>query len=148
MVARLRAAGALLIGKTNMREIGINPNGLNDHYGTVRNPYHPVHESGGSSSGSTAAVASGICPVAIGADGGGSIRVPAAHCGVVGLKPTFGRISEHGTVPLCWSLAHLGPIGASTEDVALTYSFIAGPDPADPMSMGQPEVTLDEWNKV
>lgn len=148
VVARLRAVGALLIGKTNMHEIGINPNGLNDHYGTVRNPYHPAHDSGGSSSGSTAAVASGICPVAIGADGGGSIRVPAAHCGVVGLKPTFGRISEHGTVPLCWSLAHLGPIGISTEDVALTYAFIAGPDPDDPMSMGQPEVTLDEWNKA
>jgi Asp-tRNA(Asn)/Glu-tRNA(Gln) amidotransferase A subunit family amidase len=148
VVARLRNAGALLIGKTNMHEIGINPNGLNEHYGTVINPYGPAHESGGSSGGSSAAVAAGLCPVAIGADGGGSIRIPAALCGVVGLKPTFGRISEYGALPLSWSMAHLGPIGISTEDVALTYAIIAGPDPKDPNSGIQPETAFDNWNST
>jgi Asp-tRNA(Asn)/Glu-tRNA(Gln) amidotransferase A subunit family amidase len=148
VVARLRDAGALLIGKTNMHEIGINPNGLNEHYGTVINPYGPTHESGGSSSGSSAAVAAGLCPVAIGADGGGSIRIPAALCGVVGLKPTFGRISEYGALPLCWSMAHLGPIGISTEDVVRTYAIIAGPDPKDPNSGVQPETAFDNWNSA
>ena len=148
VVARLRNAGALLIGKTNMHEIGINPNSLNEHYGTVINPYRPAHESGGSSSGSSAAVAAGLCPVAIGADGGGSIRIPAALCGVVGLKPTFGRVSEYGALPLSWSMAHLGPIGISTEDVALTYAIVAGPDSKDPNSGVQPEIAFDEWNNA
>ena len=146
VVARLRAAGALLIGKANMYEIGINPEGFNPHYGTVRNPYNLAHDSGGSSSGPAASVAAGFCPVAIGADGGGSIRVPAAHCGLVGLKATFGRISEYGAAPLCWSVAHLGPIGATVADVALTYAAIAGPDPQDAMSQHQPPVTLDGWD--
>ena len=95
VVAKLRGAGALLLGKTNMHEIGLGVTGQNPHHGTPRNPYHPDHYTGGSSSGSAAAVAAGLCPVAIGADGGGSIRIPAAFCGVVGLKPTFGRVSEH-----------------------------------------------------
>lgn len=146
VVARLRRAGALLVGKTNMHEIGINPNGLNVHYGPVRNPYHPDHDTGGSSSGSAAAVAAGICPVAVGADGGGSIRVPAALCGIVGLKPTFGRISEAGAAPLCWSVAHLGPLGASVADVALAYQLMAGPDQRDPNTLGQPPVTLRGWD--
>ena len=96
MVARMRAAGALLIGKANMHEVGIGVTGLNPHHGTARNPYHPGHYTGGSSSGPGAAVASGLCPVAIGADGGGSIRIPSSFCGLVGLKSTFGRVSEHG----------------------------------------------------
>ncbi len=146
VVARLRAAGALLIGKANMYEIGINPEGFNPHYGTVRNPYNLAHDSGGSSSGPAASVAAGFCPVAIGADGGGSMRVPAAHCGLVTLKSTFGRISEYGAAPLCWSVAHLGPIGATVTDVALTYAAIAGPDPRDAMSQQQPPVTLDGWD--
>ena len=95
-VARLRAAGALLIGKANMHEIGINPNGCNAHYGPARNPYDPTRDSGGSSSGPAVAVAAGLCPVSLGADGGGSIRIPASLCGLVGLKPTFGRVSEFG----------------------------------------------------
>ena len=147
VVARLRAAGAMLIGKTNMREIGIDPNSLNDHFGTLRNPYDPSREAGGSSSGSGVAVASGLCPAAIGADGGGSIRVPAAHCGVVGLKPTYGRISEHGALPLCWSVAHLGPIGLSTADVALVYEVIAGPDAKDPLSTFQPDEKPKHWDR-
>jgi Asp-tRNA(Asn)/Glu-tRNA(Gln) amidotransferase A subunit family amidase len=145
VVARLRAAGALLIGKANMNEIGINPSGFNQHHGTARNPYDLARDTGGSSGGSAAAVAAGLCPVAVGADGGGSIRVPAALCGLVGLKPTYGRISEHGAAPLCWSVAHLGPIGASVADVALAYGLMAGPDPRDPMSLHQPPVSLPDW---
>ena len=146
VVARLRAAGALLIGKANMHEIGINPNGANAHYGATRNPYAPSHDTGGSSSGSATAVAAGLCPIAIGADGGGSIRIPASLCGLVGLKPTFGRVSEAGAAPLCWSLAHLGPLGATVADVVLAYGLIAGPDPRDPNSQQQPAVSLEGWN--
>jgi Asp-tRNA(Asn)/Glu-tRNA(Gln) amidotransferase A subunit family amidase len=148
VVARLRAAGALLVGKANMHEIGINPNGANAHYGRVRNPYDVQCDSGGSSSGSSAAVAAGLVPVAIGADGGGSIRIPAALCGILGLKSTFGRVSEFGAAPLGWSVAHLGPLTASVEDTALTYGLVAGPDPRDPNSLVQPPVTLAGWNRT
>jgi len=148
VVRRLRTAGALLVGKANMHEIGINPNGANAHYGTVRNPYDVHCDSGGSSSGSAAAVAAGLVPVAIGADGGGSIRIPAALCGIVGLKATFGRVSEFGAAPLCWSVAHLGPLTASVEDTALTYALIAGPDSREPNSLVQPPVTLASWNRL
>ncbi len=146
VAARLRAAGALLVGKTNMHEIGIAPNGMNVHHGTVRNPFDRSCDTGGSSSGSAAAVSAGIVPIAIGADGGGSIRIPATLCGVVGLKPTFGRVSEYGAAPLCWSVAHLGPLTASVYDAVLVYSIIAGPDPKDSNSLVQPPVTLKGWN--
>jgi len=146
-VARLRAAGALLLGKANMHEIGINPDGLNVNFGSTRNPYNPKHDTGGSSSGSAVAVAAGLCPLALGADGGGSIRIPASHCGVIGLKPTFGRVSELGAAPLCWSVAHLGPIAATVEDAAIGYFCMAGPDAAEPNSLHQPQVTLDQWNR-
>ena len=146
VVARLRAAGALLIGKTNMHEIGINPDGFNEHYGIIRNPWNLDCHAGGSSNGSAAAVAAGFCPVAIGADGGGSIRIPAALTGLVGLKATFGRVSEHGAAPLTWSMGHLGPIAATVGDAALTYAVIAGPDARDPNSLHQPPVSLDGWN--
>ncbi|MFL7791905.1 MAG: amidase [Anaerolineae bacterium] len=144
-VARMRAAGALLIGKANMHEIGIGVTGLNPLHGTPRNPYDPHRYTGGSSSGSGAAVAAGFCPVAIGADGGGSIRVPASFCGVVGLKPTYGRVSEYGAAPLCWSVAHIGPLAATATDAALAYAVMAGPDPRDPFSLLQPTPTLDGW---
>jgi len=144
--SRLRAAGALLVGKTNMHEIGIATNGENVHHGRIANPYDLQRDTGGSSSGSGAAVAAGIVPAAIGADGGGSIRVPASLCGVVGLKPTFGRVSEAGAAPLCWSVAHIGPLGASVEDVSLVYQVIAGPDPSEPLTQVQPPVTVEGWN--
>ena len=144
VVARLRAAGALLIGKTNMHELGIGVTGINPHHGAARNPYDPSRVTGGTSSGSAAAAAAGFCPVAIGADGGGSIRIPAALCGMVGLKATYGRISEHGAAPLCWSVAHVGPIGAHAVDVAAVYGLLAGPDPADPNSLGQPPARLPD----
>jgi Asp-tRNA(Asn)/Glu-tRNA(Gln) amidotransferase A subunit family amidase len=140
VVARLRSAGALLLGKANMHEIGILPDALNPHHGPVRNPYNLAHEAGGSSSGSAAAVAAGLCAAAVGADGGGSIRIPAAYCGVVGLKPTYGRVSEFGAVPLAQSVAHLGPIAATAEDAALVYAAIAGPDPKDLNTQLQPPV--------
>ena len=148
VVERLRSAGALLIGKTNMHEIGIGVTGLNPIHGTPRNPYATGRHTGGSSSGSAAAVAAGLCPMAVGADGGGSIRIPAALCGVVGLKPTYGRVSEHGAVPLCWSVAHIGPIGAMVADVAHGYILMAGPDPRDPVSMRQPPPVLTGWERL
>ena len=148
VVARLRAAGALLVGKANMHEIGINPNGANANHGPVRNPYNDSCDPGGSSSGPAAAIAAGLVPLSLGADGGGSIRIPAALCGIVGLKPTFGRLSEAGAAPLCWSVAHLGPLAASVEDTALGYALMAGPDPLEPNSLVQPPVTLEGWNKT
>jgi Asp-tRNA(Asn)/Glu-tRNA(Gln) amidotransferase A subunit family amidase len=143
VVRRLRDAGAILIGKANMHEIGLGVTGLNPHHGSARNPYNPLHATGGSSSGPAAAVAMGLCPLAVGADGGGSIRIPAALTGIVGLKATFGRISEHGAAPLCWSLAHVGPLAATANDAALGYMLMAGPDPKDRNTARQPAPHLD-----
>lgn len=148
VVECMRARGAVLIGKANMHEIGLGVTGLNTHHGTARNPYQPHHHTGGSSSGSAAAVASGLCPIAIGADGGGSIRIPAGFCGVVGLKATFGRISEFGAAPLCWSLAHMGPIAATARDCALGYWALAGPDPRYQPGLGQPPAHLHEFENL
>ncbi len=144
--ARLRTAGALMVGKANMNELGLDPCGFNGHYGTARNPYDPSRDPGGSSSGPAAAVAAGLCPVALGCDGGGSIRIPSALCGLVGLKPTFGRVSEAGAVPLCPSVDAIGPIGATVTDVAIAYGIIAGPDALDPRSQHQPPVQLSGWD--
>jgi Asp-tRNA(Asn)/Glu-tRNA(Gln) amidotransferase A subunit family amidase len=143
VVERLRAAGAVLLGKANMQEIGINPIGINPFHGACRNPYQRGHITGGSSSGSAAVVAAGLCPASLGADGGGSIRIPAALCGQVGLKATWGRISEHGVPPLCWNVGHVGPIGATVGDVAAVYSVIAGKDPHDLNTLSQPTPHLD-----
>jgi len=143
VVARMRAAGALIVGKANMHEIGINVTGLNPHYGTTRNPYDDAYHTGGSSSGSATAVACGLVPMAIGADGGGSIRIPSAFCGLVGLKPTFGRISEHGAASLVWSVAYLGPIAGTVRDCAAAYAIMAGDDALDPNSRSHPSVSLD-----
>lgn len=145
VVARLRAAGALLIGKANMHEIGIGVTGGNPHFGVCRNPYDPLHHTGGSSSGSASAVAAGLCPLSVGADGGGSVRIPAALCGVAGLKPTWSRVSEFGAAPLCWSVAHIGPLGATVDDVALGYSLMAGPDTQDSVTSEQPNVHLHNY---
>ena len=142
VAARLKAAGAVILGKANMNEIGINPIGLNPHYGPARNPWNRGHIAGGSSSGSGAAIAAGLCPIAIGADGGGSIRIPAGLCGVVGLKATFGRIPGTGVPPLCWNVAHVGPMGLSVDDVAAAYAVIAGPDEQDAISWSQPPLHL------
>jgi Asp-tRNA(Asn)/Glu-tRNA(Gln) amidotransferase A subunit family amidase len=147
-VARLRAAGALLVGKANMHEIGIGVTGVNPHHGATRNPHDPAHVSGGSSSGSAAAVAAGLCPVALGADGGGSIRIPAAFCGQVGLSPTYARVSSFGSAPLAWTVDHYGPIAGSAQDAALAYAVMAGPDPRDPGTRRQPPVTLETFDDL
>lgn len=143
-VARLRAAGAMLVGKTNMHEIGINVTGLNPHWGTTRNPYDDAYHTGASSSGSGTAVAAGLVPLALGADGGGSIRIPSSFCGIVGLKATFGRISEHGAAPLAWSVGYIGPMATCVSDCSRAYAVMAGADPRDQNSLGHPGVELDE----
>ncbi len=148
VAARLKSAGAVILGKANMNEVGINPIGLNPHHGVCRNPYDRSRITGGSSSGSAATVAAGVAPLSIGLDGGGSIRIPAALCGVVGLKATWGRISEHGVPPLCWTPGHIGPIGLTVADVATCYALIAGPDEAEPSSLRQPPVNLEGFERM
>jgi Asp-tRNA(Asn)/Glu-tRNA(Gln) amidotransferase A subunit family amidase len=148
MVARLRAAGALIIGKANMHEIGIGVTGQNPHHGTPRNPYAPDHYTGGSSSGPAAAVAAGLCPAATGADGGGSIRIPSAFCGVVGLQPTFGRVSSFGSAELTWSNDMYGPLASCVADAAILYAGMAGPDPRDMNTLDQPALSLDGIEKT
>ncbi|KAN0037008.1 hypothetical protein ACTFIV_002336 [Dictyostelium citrinum] len=135
-VARmLRQQGAILVGKNNMHEIGISTLGYNTHFGFTRNPYNINHYPGGSSSGSASSVSAGLNPLSIGCDGGGSIRVPASLCGVVGLKPTFARVSHGGVFDLCWSVGHVGPIGSSVIDTAIGYACIAGADQNDHQSV-------------
>lgn len=145
---KMRERGAILIGKANMHEIGISTFGFNPHHGTPRNPYNLQHHTGGSSAGSAAAVGSGLVPFAVGADGGGSIRVPAGICGAVGLKATYGRVSEIGAFPLCWTVAHAGPIASNVRDCALGYAVLAGVDPADRNTVDQPPVIVPNLDEV
>src|SRR6266852_7604132 len=133
-VARLRAAGAITLGKLNMTELALGPFGENEHHGDVQNPWKPGHVAGGSSSGSGAAVAAGLAAGAIGSDTGGSIRLPAACCGIVGLKPTYGRVSRAGAMALSWSNDHIGPMTRTVRDAALMLRVIAGRDPLDATS--------------
>jgi len=134
VVTRLTAAGAIVLGKLNMHEFAYGPEGLNEHYGQTRNPWDAAvaRIPGGSSSGSAAAVAAGLTPAALGSDTGGSIRIPASLCGITGLKPTYGRVSRAGVLPLSWSMDHLGPMARSAADCALVLGAMAGYDPADP----------------
>ena len=133
-VSRLVAAGALTLGKLNMTELAMGPFGDNAHHGHVQNPWRAGHVSGGSSSGSGAAVGAGLALGALGSDTGGSIRLPAACCGVVGLKPTYGRVSRAGVMPLSWSNDHIGPMTRTVRDAALLLRVIAGRDPRDATS--------------
>ena len=137
-VARLHQAGMVLVGKTHMHEFAYGVTSDNPHYGPARNPWDPTRVPGGSSGGSAAAVASSQCTASLGSDSGGSIRTPAAVCGVVGLKPTYGRVSRYGAIPLAWSLDHVGPLTKSVEDAAIMLSAIAGPDPKDPSASSRP----------
>ena len=137
-VVRLEQAGAVIVGKTRLSEFAYSPGSNNAHYGPTRNPWSADHDTGGSSSGSAAAVAAGLAYAALGSDTGGSIRIPASLCGVVGLKPTFGRISLHGAVPLAWSLDHLGPLTRSVGDAVLLLESLAGADPRDRRTAGVP----------
>jgi aspartyl-tRNA(Asn)/glutamyl-tRNA(Gln) amidotransferase subunit A len=135
---RLRAAGTVCLGKTNLHEFAYGGTSTNPHYGAARNPWDRERVPGGSSGGSAAAVAAGLCVAAVGTDTAGSVRLPACQCGVVGLKPTYGRVSRFGITPLAWSLDHAGPITRSVEDAALMLEAMAGPDPRDASTVRAP----------
>jgi len=134
VVRKLREAGMIVLGKLNMVEFAYGPEGLNKHYGHVRNPWDAATHrmAGGSSSGSGASVAAGLATVALGSDTGGSIRIPCSLCGLTGIKPTYGRVSRAGVLPLSWSMDHVGPMTRTAADCALVLRAMAGYDPADP----------------
>lgn len=131
VVRKLKQAGAILIGKTNLHEYAFGGTSINAYTGTVHNPWNQEYIAGGSSGGSAAAVAGHLVPVALGTDTGGSIRMPASACGIVGLKPTFGRVSKAGVTPLGWSLDHVGPMTRSVADAFLLYDVLQGYDAED-----------------
>ena len=131
-VSKLEEAGAIIIGKTNTHEFAYGPTGDRSYFGPTRNPYDPARIPGGSSGGSGAAVAAGLCYAALGSDTAASVRVPAALCGVVGMKPSFGRVSKSGVFPLAWTLDHVGPLTRTVEDNALLLNALAGYDARDP----------------
>jgi len=135
VIEKLKEAGAILVGKTNTHEIALGVTGNNPHYGTARNPWDRTRIPGGSSSGSAIAVATGMAVAALGTDTGGSIRIPASLCGVVGLKPTYGRVSTRGVFPLSWNLDHVGPLTTCVRDAALMLQVISIYDPIDPASI-------------
>lgn len=138
VVERLRNAGAVMVGKTNLHEHAYGITSENPHYGTVRNPWDRERSPGGSSGGSAVAVATGMALGATGTDTGGSIRVPASWCGITGLKPTYGRVSRFGVLPLGYSLDHVGPMALTVRDTALLFEAMAGYDPRDPSSVDRP----------
>ena len=137
-VERLAAAGAIWLGSLNMAEFAANPTGHNDHWGHCRNPWNPAHMTGGSSSGSGSAVGARACYGSLGSDTGGSVRLPAAACGVVGLKPTYGLISRYGILPRSWSQDTVGPLTRTVRDCARMTRVIAGADPRDPTCANAP----------
>src|ERR1700704_835021 len=134
VVRKLARAGAILLGKTNLHEFAYGVTSNNAHYGPARNPWALDRIPGGSSGGSAVAIAAGLCAASVGTDTGGSIRIPSAMCGIVGLKPTFGRVSVFGTIPLAPSFDHVGPLARSVADAALLLGLLAGRDPLDPTS--------------
>ena len=138
VVRRLRAAGAIIIGKQNLHEFAYGGSSMISFFGEVHNPWDTSRITGGSSGGSAASVAAGLGFAAIGTDTAGSIRLPAAYCGVVGLKPTHGRVSTRGVIPLSWSLDHVGPIANSVYDAATILQVLAGYDADDPASIDTP----------
>ncbi|HYB40129.1 MAG TPA: amidase family protein, partial [Candidatus Methylomirabilis sp.] len=131
---RLFAAGAVLVGKANLHEFAAGVTNDNPHWGTCQNPWKPGHIPGGSSGGSAAAVAASLGLGSLGSDTGGSIRIPAAFCGIVGHKPTYGLVPRYGILPESWSLDHGGPMTRTAEDAAIVLQAIAGHDPRDPTS--------------
>ena len=145
VVRRLKAAGAVLLGKLNLHEFAYGGTSVPSHFGAVHNPWKLDRIAGGSSGGSGAAVAAGLCYGALGTDTAASVRHPAAYCGVVGLKATYGRVSTRGVVPLSWSLDHVGPLCRSVEDTGLVLEAIAGHDPREPTSLDRP---TEPWAKA
>jgi aspartyl-tRNA(Asn)/glutamyl-tRNA(Gln) amidotransferase subunit A len=143
-VAKVRTAGGVIIGKTNTHEIALGVTTVNPHFGACRNPWDKDRVPGGSSGGSAVAVSTGMAIAALGTDTGGSIRIPASLCGVVGLKPTYGRVSLRGVIPLSWNLDHVGPLTRSIADAALMLEILAGPDAGDPTSVDAPMVRPGE----
>ena len=139
VVERILAAGGTIVGKTNMDEFGMGSTTETSAFGQTQNPHAPDRVAGGSSGGSAAAVATGTADVALGSDTGGSIRNPAAFCGVVGIKPTYGRVSRYGLIAYAHSLEQIGPLGRTVEDAALLLDVISGPDPRDATCGQQPE---------
>ena len=137
-VAKLREAGAILLGKLGMHEFAFGGPSIDAPFPAVRNPWNTEYIPGGSSSGSGAALAAGLCYGALGSDTGGSIRTPSSHSGIVGIKPTYGRVSRYGVIPLSWSLDHAGPMARSVEDCAILLQAIAGFDAKDPASANVP----------
>jgi aspartyl-tRNA(Asn)/glutamyl-tRNA(Gln) amidotransferase subunit A len=137
-VAKLQAAGAVLIGKLNMHECAFGFTGENPTYGDCKNPWDPKRIAGGSSSGSATAIVLGICPFSLGSDTGGSIRLPSALCNLVGLKPTYGRVSRAGAMPLSWTMDHVGPMARTAAEAALVLEVMAGQDSADQSSSARP----------
>ena len=131
VAAKFHQAGAILLGKLNMHQFAYGPTGENPDYGHMHNPWNPDMVTGGSSGGSGSAAAAGQCTITTGSDTGGSIRIPAALCGIVGLKPTYGLVSRYGLSALSWSLDHPGPMTRTVEDTAITMNVIAGHDPKD-----------------
>ena len=138
VVRKLREAGAVLLGKLGMHEFAYGVSSVNPHFGDVHNPWDATKIPGGSSGGSAVAVTAGEAYATLGSDTGGSIRIPASLCGCVGLKPTFGRASLFGAIPLAWSLDHPGPLARTVRDVAIATAAIAGFDPRDPISAERP----------
>ena len=135
VVRRLKAVGAVIVGKTNMVEFAYGANATVSYFGAVHNPWNLERNPGGSSSGSAAAVSARLCYGALGSDTAGSVRIPASVCGIVGLKPTFGLVSNRGVIPLSWSCDHVGPLTRTVEDNALMLQVIAGYDPDDTSSV-------------
>jgi aspartyl-tRNA(Asn)/glutamyl-tRNA(Gln) amidotransferase subunit A len=135
VVQKLKDAGAIILGKLNTHEFAYGPTGDISYFGAVRNPYNTTRITGGSSSGSGASVAAGLVFGALGSDTGGSIRIPSSACGIVGMKPTFGRVSKHGVYPLAYTLDHIGPMTRTVKDNALLLNALAGFDPQDDYSV-------------
>ena len=138
VIVRLKAAGAVLLGKLNLHEFALGGTSSVSHFGAVRNPWSLEHNPGGSSGGSGAAIVADLCLGALGTDTGGSIRIPASSCGIVGLKPTYGRVSNRGVIPMAWTLDHVGPMTKTVEDAALMLGVLAGYDRRDPTTVDVP----------